>query len=104
MRQASYLFASLLMLLTASSASADDIVRWVDAEGVTHFGNRMFAPPEHSTVTVEPTNGMVPAYYNSQQPRRNGPAVVNLSRPRVENQRGFRGYASRPRRGSSRRR
>lgn len=94
-----------MILFTASSASANaDIVRWVDAKGVTHFGNRMFAPPDHAPVTVAPTNGMEPAYHSGQQARRGGPAVVNLSRTRMENKRGFRGFASRPQRRSSRRR
>lgn len=105
MRKASCVFACLMILFAASSASAGaDIVRWVDAKGVTHFGNRMLAPPDHTTVQVKPTNGMVPAYHSGQQARRGGPAVVNLSRTRMENKRGFRGFASRPQRGTARRR
>ena len=87
-------------LITASSLATEPaIARWVDADGVTHFGNPQFAPAHaHTSVAVESTNTMVapvPSSLNRDQAG-TGPAVFNLDRSKLTNKRGFRGYHSRP--------
>jgi len=86
------------MLITASSfATEPAIARWVDADGVTHFGNPQFAPPQsHSTVAVNPTNTMAVPAKVVRDPDGAGPAVFTLDRSKFTNKRGFRGYHSRP--------
>jgi hypothetical protein len=106
MRQARCIFIWVLWASasTVPVAAGADVVSWVDADGVTHFGDRMFAPAEHAVVDVKPVNGMEPASYGVAQRSQRGPAVVNLSRTHIKNKRGFRGYAGRAQRGSKRRR
>lgn len=49
---------ALTILLSAPVASAETIARWVDAQGITHFGDPQFAPADAGRVEVAPTNGM----------------------------------------------
>ncbi len=52
---------ALILAVLSMSASAQDIARWVDEQGVTHFGNPQFAPAGMQDVTlveVQPANGM----------------------------------------------
>ncbi|XOV85655.1 MAG: DUF4124 domain-containing protein [bacterium] len=73
---------------------AGEVATWVDANGVTHFGNPQFAPPgEAQVVDVKPANGM--DVVNTSDVRRagsNGPRVSVLERTHFENPRGFRGF------------
>lgn len=86
-----------MLITTSSLATEPAIARWVDAEGVTHFGNPQFAPPQsHSTVAVEPTNTMAVPPRLKSDPARTGPTVFTLDRSKFKNKRGFRGYHSRP--------
>lgn len=89
-----------LLIVAAASAAAlpaigAEVVRWVDADGVTHFGERQFAPSEHTPVDIAPANGMVPAQYPGGRTE-SGPTVIHLERPSMENKRGFRGFDNRP--------
>ena len=87
---------ALALLVACGSASADEIVRWVDENGVTHFSNPHLAQSEAATrVNVAPANGMAVARY-SEASRSTGPSVSVIPRHRVENKRGFRGYDRRP--------
>jgi hypothetical protein len=97
--------AIIATLTTTSSFAAEAVIaRWVDADGVTHFSNPQFAPPQaHSTVTVEPTNSMAVPAQVTHDPAGDGPAVFTLDRSKFENKRGFRGYHSRPSAGQNRR-
>jgi hypothetical protein len=85
--------AAFAALSFASAAHGDAVVRWVDANGVTHFGNPQFAPPDAAPVDLEPANGMdVPEYVENS--RGDGPNVVTLKYKTVENKRGWRGFES----------
>jgi hypothetical protein len=92
---------TLLLFISLSSAATladSNIVKWVDDQGVTHFGNRQFAPPErHDAVTVKAVNGMaVPESTGASGSYGSGPRVITLARSKLKNKRGFRGYGSRP--------
>jgi len=94
MRQLFCLFIVAAAIAGAFPAIAGEVVRWVDENGVTHFGEPQFAPAEHTPVDIAPANGMVPARYSGGAADR-GPTFIHLERPRMENKRGFRGYYSR---------
>ena len=79
----------------APSALAGDVVKWVDANGVTHFGNAQFAPEEGAEqVELQEANAMdapdtgVLRHKPSARPL-NG---VVVERQQVKNPRGWRGY------------
>ncbi|MEZ5559207.1 MAG: DUF4124 domain-containing protein [Pseudomonadales bacterium] len=82
---------SLAAGLASGSACAGEIVRWVDGDGVTHFGNPQFGPADAQPVAVAPANGMdVPA---SVPPSRgSGPQIVVIEREQRHNRIGWRGY------------
>lgn len=48
----------LMAVLGSAHASDDGIARWVDNEGVTHFGDARIAPAQAIEVEVAATNGM----------------------------------------------
>ncbi len=80
------------------AASAGEIVRWVDADGVVHFGDRQAAPAQGAeTITVRNTNGMDVPQAPVRLPH-NASQVVKLDRGNLENKKGWRGYDSRVRR------
>lgn len=82
-------------LFVASAVAANDVVKWVDADGVTHFGNAQFAPPGTAeAVELHPANGMdVPEVPAVESPKRF--QTVVLKRKKRTNPRGFRGYYGR---------
>ena len=84
------------MALYCGSAHAAEVVKWVDEDGVTHFGNPQFAPPaEGETVSLQPANGMaVPDTSRLPAAKRSGRQVVTLKKPEKKNRRGWRGYRS----------
>ena len=97
-----YMFAlAISVAFLPSMAIADEVVRWVDENGVTHFGNPQFAPAgEGQAVRVAPANGMdVPdtGVLGRQSASKNMNMTV-LERPTMENPRGWRGYSARPQR------
>ncbi len=86
-------------LCLAPSAFAGDVVKWVDANGVTHFGNAQFAPREGAErIELQEANGMdVPdlrVLDRTQTPRELNGVVVK--RQQTKNPRGWRGYWNRP--------
>ena len=103
---ASLIALTVLLAGSAAASPQSEIVTWVDADGVTHFGNPQFAPPQqHQPVSVNPANGMVapklPAGYQAQQRGKN---IVTLDRTKLKNKRGFRGFNARSRNTDRRRR
>ena len=95
----------LLILLACStlfvtgSAAADEVVKWVDADGVTHFGNAQFAPREGAErVDLKEANGMdapnLMILERAPEYRQLNGVVVE--RAHVKNPRGWRGYFNRP--------
>ena len=47
-----------LAFLAGSATAGEPIARWVDENGVTHFGDAQFAPAEAELQSVAPANGM----------------------------------------------
>ncbi len=66
----------------SGSASAGGIAYWVDAEGVTHYGNPQFAPAgESNLIEVQAANIMdVPIAPPAQKPLVAVPRDVTLDR------------------------
>ncbi len=96
MRARSLLLGSLALVFAffSMASSAQDIARWVDEKGVTHFGNPQFAPEKNAGVTlvkVHPTNGMdVPEVANAQASAR--PRIMVVKKKAKSNPRGWQGY------------
>jgi len=78
---------------TAHVAQADEIVRWVDADGVTHFSDPHLAAAPAAVVEVQPANGMAVPMVTAK-PSSTRPAFTKLSKPEKKNKRGWRGYQS----------
>lgn len=82
---------TLLVLISATSAVADaePIARWVDEDGITHFGDRQFAPSTAETIEISRPNGMaVPE--TSGVGSSNGPRWTKLTLPPKQNRKGWR--------------
>ncbi len=97
---------ALCMPFFASLSLANEVVKWVDENGVTHFGNAQFAPPgSGEAVRIEHANGMdVPDVgVLNNRPKRNRINATVLQRPKLENPRGWRGFNGRSRGQRSRR-
>ena len=86
-------------LCLAPSAFAEGVVKWVDANGVTHFGDAQFAPQAGAEqIELQEANGMdVPdlrVLDRTEAPRALNGVVVK--RQHTKNPRGWRGYWNRP--------
>ncbi|MCP5178782.1 MAG: DUF4124 domain-containing protein [Pseudomonadales bacterium] len=82
----------LTAVLSTGHTQAGEILRWVDAEGVTHFGDRNSAPTQGADVIdVRKANGM-DAPDTDVLVSQNSPRVMTLSRPELRNQEGWRGF------------
>lgn len=79
-------------IVLAASANAGEVLRWVDGNGVTHFGDRNAAPDIGARIVdVHETNGMVApdtAVLDQTVPG----SRIALQRAQVQNKRGWRGY------------
>jgi len=96
MRQAFCLFIALIASQLSNSATADEIVRWEDKDGVTQFSHPQFAPPQSSEpVEVMPVNSMAVPEGSRLTGKDRGPTVITLSRTKLQNKRGFRGFDQR---------
>lgn len=86
----------LLLAGLATTAVAQDIVRWTDEQGVVHFGNAYLAPRAAEPVELRATNGMdVPQGSPNARQRGNGGAMRLVQRKRVKNKDGWRGFSGR---------
>jgi len=82
-----------LLLSLAATVCADDIVTWVDADGVTHFTNARLAPGDAEPVAVAPANGMaVPEDVPGARARSRGPTAGIIEKPSNRETIGFRGH------------
>jgi hypothetical protein len=96
LRKTLILAGVVVCIATAQSAwaGAGNIVRWTDADGMTHFTNPQFAPPGLSSVTpveVIPANVMdVPAVAQTRELRTR---FVKIDKKDKSNLRGFRGHS-----------
>ncbi len=101
MRTCLVLFCACLFSV---AGNAGEIVRWVDADGVVHFGDRHAAPSRGAqTVEVRPANGMDVAKAPTKAPTEapnTAMAITRIDRAGPENKRGWRGYDARPKRRS----
>lgn len=103
-------YGALVALVVASAAftaevAAGEIVRWVDAQGVTQFTDAHLAAPAAlaEIVDVQPANGMVVP--TGAPPSSVGrPSFTKISRPPKKNKRGWRGYQTTRKRNSHSRR
>jgi hypothetical protein len=87
------LLTILVGLGLCNQAVAADIVRWVDADGVTQFTDPQLAAASATVVHVQPTNAMV-VPTGAPQSNSRGPVFTKISRPAKKNKRGWRGYQS----------
>ena len=84
---------ALVFAAYSMSGQAEVIAKWVDEEGVTHFGNPQFAPGDADAVTlveVRPANGMAVPTVVAQTNYRS--RVVVIKKKENPNPRGWRGY------------
>jgi hypothetical protein len=65
-------------------AAAGEIVRWVDAEGVTHFTDAHLAAAPAEVVEVNPANAMV-VPTGSATESKSSPALVKISKAPKKN-------------------
>ena len=82
----------------SGAASAEQVTKWVDENGVVQFGNAQFAPPgQGEQVTILPANGAELPEAAPQANRRAGGQFVLVQHTQVKNPNGFRGHNNRPR-------
>lgn len=97
---------ALCLSMLASKSFANDVVKWVDEHGVTHFGNAQFAPPgSGESVMVEDANAMDAPDVGilSRREGRSRANITVLERSKLQNPRGWRGFSRRSRGGDYRR-
>jgi hypothetical protein len=89
----------LMAALGAAHANANNITRWVDDQGVTHFGDASLAPAEATEVQVAATNGMDKPSGIASSSRHNGPVWTVIDQAPKQNKRGWRAKGVGPRSG-----
>ncbi len=91
-------FAAALAVSTPLAAD-ESIARWVDADGVTQFGNVQFAPDDATRLSMAPTNGMdVPEALPRSSSAR-GPVWTVINRQPRQNRVGWRSKGEGPKYG-----
>ncbi|MBM4204199.1 MAG: DUF4124 domain-containing protein [Gammaproteobacteria bacterium] len=90
-------------IVLASSAKSSEVLKWVDANGGTHFGDRNAAPDSGAAVIkLRRANGMDAPDTAVLDQGANTAQFVTLNRPQVQNKRGWRGYEENMARNKSR--
>ncbi len=92
-----------LLWAVAAWVWADDIVRWQDADGQTHFGHASMAPESAEEVTLGHTNGMDKPVEVRLNRRTGRPNFIRLGTGEWRNRVGWRGQRGREQRRGSRR-
>lgn len=92
MRTRTLLTAALLAIGPWQVVQAGEIVTWVDAQGVTHFGNPQLAPMDARAVEVEPANGMAVPQPLPVRSAGSGPVSVVLEKQPNRQLVGWRGH------------
>jgi len=93
------------VLVVPSLVRANEVVQWVDENGVTHFSDAKYVPAgQGDVVRINPANSMdsVDTAVLSKRTVRSGPRLTVLEQKHVSNPRGFRGFAGRTSAKSSR--
>ena len=87
--------------VVSANASADETVaRWVDEDGVTHFGSPQFAPSTATSVRVAPTNGMdAPENTATVQSSASRPVWTVIGQAEKQNRIGWRAKGQKPQSG-----
>jgi len=95
LRVGSTLVLAVIASLTVP-ASVAGVARWVDARGITTFGDPQLAPSlaEVEAVEIHPANGMVPAVMDPNTAAGQGPRIIRLGLPGKRNKKGWRGDES----------
>ena len=93
--------AGLILLLGFGSGTAlgEEVARWVDDQGVTHFGNTQFAPEDASLLKVKPANGMDVPLNLSSKPAVGGPTWTVIDKAPKQNKKGWRSKGEGPQNG-----
>ncbi len=88
---------SCVVVSWTAPSSAQEVARWVDADGVTHFGDPQFASATATMIKIGPTNGMdVPSAVPQLSHGR--PRFYQIKKAPKVNKGGFRGHMRRGRR------
>lgn len=86
-----------LLVAASGMASAGEVVRWVDADGTTHFTDRALAQGNAQTVEVGAANGMDVPDASSVRSRQSRPSFIKISKAAKKNKDGWTGYQRRNR-------
>jgi hypothetical protein len=89
----------LMAVIGAAHANDNNIVRWVDDQGVTHFGDARIGPAEATEVQVAATNGMDKPSGVASSSKRNGPVWTVIDQAPKQNKNGWRSKGAGPRSG-----
>ena len=89
----------LTAVLGAAHANDETIARWVDDQGVTHFGDASIAPAEAIEVQVAATNGMDTPSDVALSNRSSGPVWTLIDQAPKQNKIGWRSKGTGPQRG-----
>ena len=86
------LLTGLGLVMITVDTSADEVSRWVDENGVTHFTSTQFAPADAQRVQVADANTMdVPdTSVLTRTEDRGGPAFSKVTLPEKKNKKGWR--------------
>ncbi|MGE0623133.1 MAG: DUF4124 domain-containing protein [Pseudomonadales bacterium] len=86
---ASYLILTVA-LSSAHVAAAETVARWVDANGITHFGDVQLAPPHAELERIGPANAMDAPAVQATGSSATGPSWSLINRPPKQNPKGWR--------------
>jgi len=79
------------LFFSADLAAAETVARWVDADGITHFGDAQLAPSHAELEIIEATNGMEAPEIRSSGTAATGPTWSLIPLPPKKNPKGWRG-------------
>jgi hypothetical protein len=85
----------ICLALGAQGVTASEIVRWVDADGITQFTDPQYATSPASVVAVQQANGMVVPTSVGSHNGNGRPSFTRISKAPKKNKRGWRGYQAR---------
>ena len=88
----------LMAVIGAAHANDNEVARWVDDQGITHFGDAHLAPAEATQVEIASTNGMERPGDVPQASSR-GPVWTVIDQAPKQNKVGWRAKGQTPRSG-----
>ena len=91
--------AAATLSIVSSPVSAEEIARWVDDQGVTHFGDTQFAPENASMVNIKSANRMDVPPNTLASSNSDGPTWTVIDRAPKQNKKGWRGKGDGPNHG-----